>query len=337
MGNSLRLCLSLLFIVLLRTADCFSTKATTSSTIKRNSRVATPTSLTSRGVASCLLANNNEDDSKSSGFDLSSIPRPTVTQLLSAWLIAVAGNRIMESLPAVLADGNNSLLPNIAFNAILLIGGLYTLIQAVVGIDYAKLEDLDTQSWAREAGIFASEGTVPNEFMVDGKPCQVATFAGGCFWGTELRFQRQVGVIATAVGYTQGNTEKPNYEQVCSGSTGHTEGIQVLYDPTQISYGRLVNLLLDSIPDLTLVNQVGNDRGTQYRHGIYYHTNEQERIGTETLQSRQSQYGDSNKRIATELKPAQVFWPAENYHQRYLEKGGQSAEKNCEEKVKCYG
>ena len=152
-------------------------------------------------------------------------------------------------------------------------------------------------------------------------------------WGTELRFQRQVGVIATAVGYTQGNIDRPNYDQVCSGSTGHAEGIQVIYDPTECSYERLVAILLDSI-NPTLLNQVGNDRGTQYRHGIYPHTVEQMKIAKEAVQARQAQYSQP---VVTEIKHADIFWPAENYHQRYLEKGGQSAAKNCEETVRCYG
>ena len=120
----------------------------------------------------------------------------------------------------------------------------------------------------------ALEGVVPTEYDNTGTVYQVATFAGGCFWGTELRFQRQVGVIATAVGYTQGNIDKPNYEQVCSGSTGHTEAIQLIYDPNVCSYERLVTILLDSI-NPTLENRVGNDKGTQYRHGMYPHTDEQ--------------------------------------------------------------
>lgn len=291
------------------------------------------------------LFSKEQDDDDNSGIDTiaSTIPIPTVTQILSTWLVVIAGNRIWESFHS--NDGGNVVVSptNIAFNGILFMGGLYTLIQTLLGINYDSLEDLDTNSWARQAGIFALEGTVPSNFCMKNddddnvsQQYEVATFAGGCFWGTELRFQRQVGVIATAVGYTQGNTEKPNYEQVCSGTTGHTEGIQLLYDPTVCSYDRLVNLLFDSIPDPTLLNQVGNDRGTQYRHGIYYHTPEQQKIAQDIWNSRQAQY-DSNRPIVTELKPATVFWPAENYHQRYLEKGGQSAEKNCEENIRCYG
>ena len=152
--------------------------------------------------------------------------------------------------------------------------------------------------------------------------------------GTELHYQRIPGVLATCVGYTQGYVNKPNYEQVCSGTTQHTEGIQLLFDPEICSYERLVTQLFNTI-NPTLLNRVGNDSGTQYRHGIYYHTKEQQDIASSVFQSIQAKYDP--KEVVTELLPAKVFWPAENYHQRYLQKGGQSAEKNCEEKVRCYG
>jgi len=210
MGQVLRLSL-LLLLLLSTTIISFSTTArTASSAVNRKSATTSSSSSSSRipkrvgsyCVSSLLLANNaneNNDNEESGSFNLSSIPRPTVTQLLSAWLVAIAGNRILESIPSVVIEGNNNNAPtpNIAFNGILFVGGLYTLIQSVMGIKYEKLEDLDTKSWARQAGIFALEGRVPNEFstaVVDddvfpnNNKFQVATFAGGCFWGTELRF-----------------------------------------------------------------------------------------------------------------------------------------------------
>jgi FKBP-type peptidyl-prolyl cis-trans isomerase 2 len=93
---------------------------------------------------------------------------------------------------------------------------------------------------------------------------ETATFAGGCFWGLELAYQREPGVVATAVGYTQGDVDEPSYEAVCSGATGHTEAVRVQYDPKAVSYERLCQLLVDRLGDnLFLLNQVGNDRGTQ--------------------------------------------------------------------------
>lgn len=174
---------------------------------------------------------------------------------------------------------------------------------------------------------------------------EVATFAGGCFWGTELQFQRIPGVFATCVGYTQGSIERPTYEQVCSGTTGHTEAIQLLFDPNTCSYERLLHTLFDAIGDPTLLNQVGNDRGTQYRHGIYTHTAEQAKAAArvvEQVQARLNSNGSTanekkQRPVVTEVRAASLFWPAENYHQRYLERNGQSAAKNCEEKIRCYG
>ena len=315
--------------------NAFSSRSLTSSKTTRRAAVSpfyTPTS-------SLFSSSNNKNDNDNF---LASIPRPTVSQLLSAWITWVSGHRLIDTLPKLVGgevDGQR--LVNAAINGLLWMGAVYTLVQSLAGIDYSNLEDLDTKSWARQAGQYALAGIVPTEYRdptTTGSSTgptvyQVATFAGGCFWGTELRYQRQEGVMATAVGFTQGRVKQPNYEQVCSGSTGHTEGIQVLYDPAVCSYERLVTILLDSI-DPTLQNQVGNDRGTQYRHGIYPHTLEQMEIAEAKLERRQAQYQDP---IVTEVKEATVFWPAENYHQRYLEKGGQSAEKNCEETVRCYG
>ncbi|KAL7432791.1 hypothetical protein ACHAXH_001867, partial [Discostella pseudostelligera] len=113
---------------------------------------------------------------------------------------------------------------------------------------------------------------------------KVATFALGCFWGGELAYQRMPGVISTHVGYTQGHKESPTYEEVCTGTTGHTEAIRIVYDPNVVSYKSLVQLGLDRLGDnVYLLNQVGNDRGTQYRHGIYYHNDDQQRVADELL------------------------------------------------------
>ena len=106
---------------------------------------------------------------------------------------------------------------------------------------YASLEGLELRSLSSQAGEWALAGIVPTSLRVPDADAtatyEVATFAGGCFWGTELHFQRMPGVLATCVGYTQGRMEKPSYGQVCSGTTGHTEGIQMLYDPAVVSYG----------------------------------------------------------------------------------------------------
>jgi len=141
------------------------------------------------------------------------------------------------------------------------------------------------------------------------------------------------GVIATCVGYTQGDVEKPTYQQVCSGSTGHTEGVQLIFDPSLCTYEELCEKLLSTV-DPTALNRVGNDWGTQYRHGIYPHTEAQAATALRIIEAAQAK---ASRPVVTEVTPARVFWPAENYHQRYLEKGGQSAAKNAADKVRCYG
>jgi peptide-methionine (S)-S-oxide reductase len=141
---------------------------------------------------------------------------------------------------------------------------------------------------------------------------QVATFALGCFWGGELEFMREKGVVGTAVGYTQGQVDNPTYKQVCSGTTGHTEAILVVYDSEKVSYDRLVHLAMDRLGENRyLKNQVGNDKGTQYRHGVYYHTPEQKEAAEKIIKS----FGED---CVTEVLPASRFWFAEDYHQQYL-------------------
>ena len=119
-----------------------------------------------------------------------------------------------------------------------------------------------------------------------------------------------VVLVGTKVGYCQGEAQEPSYEQVCTGTTGHTEGLQITYDPEKISYEALCDKLLSTV-DSTAKNRVGNDRGPQYRHGLYYHTAQQEAAARRALAREQSK---QNKPVVTELKPAAVFWPAENYH-----------------------
>jgi len=166
--------------------------------------------------------------------------------------------------------------------------------------------------------------------------CRTATFAGGCFWGLELAYQREPGVVATAVGYTQGVAEEPTYEAVCSGATGHTEAVQVTFDPKSVSYERLCALLVERLEDnVYLLNQVGNDRGTQYRHGIYPEDAEQAEVARRVLAALPDHR--SLGPVKTEVADALRFWPAEDYHQQYLQKGGQSAKKSALETIRCYG
>eukprot|EP00249_Psilotum_nudum_P007300 c20458_g1_i1 orf=347-859(+) len=165
-----------------------------------------------------------------------------------------------------------------------------------------------------------------------------AAFAAGCFWSVELAYQRVPGVVKTSVGYTQGSTKNPTYAQVCTGRSGHAEAVLIEYDPNQVSFEKLLEVFW-SKHDPTQLNRQGNDTGSQYRSGIYFCTPEQEKIAWESLRKEEKHIG---KKIVTEILPAKEFYPAEEYHQQYLEKGGrfgskQSAAKGCTDKIRCYG
>ncbi|EES12392.1 peptide methionine sulfoxide reductase A2-1 [Sorghum bicolor] len=161
-----------------------------------------------------------------------------------------------------------------------------------------------------------------------GDGLELAQFAAGCFWSVELTYQRLPGVARTEVGYTQGHHQAPTYELVCGHGTGHAEAVRLHYDPKACPYTTLLDVFWAKINPTTL-NRQGKDVGTQYRTGIYYYTAEQESLAEE-----QKKWED---KIVTEILPAKRFYPAEEYHQRYLEKGGQSAEKGCTEPMRCYG
>ncbi|CAM9644854.1 unnamed protein product, partial [Heterosigma akashiwo] len=162
---------------------------------------------------------------------------------------------------------------------------------------------------------------------------ETATFAGGCFWSVELAFQRIPGVMETSVGYTDGAIENPTYKQVCSGLTGHTEAVQLRFDPNMVSFRELMVVLFNKI-NPTQLNGQGNDWGTQYRSGIYYHTQEQKEQAEAFVQEQQANYSAP---VVVEVKAATPYYPAEEYHQQYLEKGGQSANKGCTTNIRCYG
>ena len=170
----------------------------------------------------------------------------------------------------------------------------------------------------------------------NGRPLQEATFAGGCFWGVELAYQREPGVVRTEVGYAQGADPSPSYEAVCSGVTGHTEAVRVRYDPARVSYERLCDLLLDRLGENRYaLNRVGNDQGTQYRHGIYLRDDAQKKTAEAVIAREQQR--DSDRPIVTEVEKSAAYYPAEAYHQQYLEKGGQSAKKSDGSTIRCYG
>ncbi len=147
-----------------------------------------------------------------------------------------------------------------------------------------------------------------------------ATFAAGCFWGVEAVFRQVEGVSSTAVGYTGGSTRNPSYRDVCSGRTGHAEAVQVEYDPSTVTYARLLSVFWEN-HNPTTRNRQGPDIGDQYRSSIFFHTPEQEAAATTSKEDLQRS-GRYRKGIVTEIVLASEFYLAEDYHQQYLEKQG---------------
>lgn len=147
-----------------------------------------------------------------------------------------------------------------------------------------------------------------------------ATFAAGCFWGVEEAFRQIKGVTSTTVGYTGGTTKNPSYKDVCTGTTGHAEAVEVEFDPAQVSYRELLAAFFQNHNPTTL-NSQGPDFGTQYRSVIFFHDAEQEAAAREAIAALEKS-GIFKRPIVTEIKPAGPFYRAEEYHQQYLSKRG---------------
>jgi peptide-methionine (S)-S-oxide reductase len=150
----------------------------------------------------------------------------------------------------------------------------------------------------------------------------IATFGAGCFWGVEAAFRQIKGVTGTAVGYLGGTLENPTYKDVCTGTTGHAEVVQVEYDPAAVSYDDLLNVFWTN-HDPTTLNRQGPDVGIQYRSAIFFHTPEQEAAAKASKEAL-DHAGRFRRPIVTEITPASEFFRAEEYHQQYLEKRGLS-------------
>jgi len=147
-----------------------------------------------------------------------------------------------------------------------------------------------------------------------------ATLGAGCFWGVEATYRRLAGVKDTQVGYMGGKLNNPTYKDVCTDSTGHAEVLEVTFDPAVISYHDILEVFWDNHNPTTL-NRQGPDVGAQYRSAIFYHSPEQEAEARASRDAAQSRFP---RPIVTEITPATEFWRAEEYHQQYLEKRGQS-------------
>jgi peptide-methionine (S)-S-oxide reductase len=144
-----------------------------------------------------------------------------------------------------------------------------------------------------------------------------AVFAGGCFWGIEAVFEHIKGVQSAVSGYTGGTTASPSYEDVSSGTTGHAESVRVVYDPSVVSYGQLLQVFFSVAHDPTELNRQGPDHGTQYRSAVFYRTSEQKRAA-ESYVRQLTGAKTFSKPIVTQIVPLAGFYPAEDYHQDYM-------------------
>ncbi|MGB7434621.1 MAG: peptide-methionine (S)-S-oxide reductase MsrA [Candidatus Acidiferrum sp.] len=153
---------------------------------------------------------------------------------------------------------------------------------------------------------------------------EIATFGAGCFWGVEANFRRVPGVLDVVSGYSGGHTQNPTYRDVCTDTTGHAEVVQVTFDPCKVSYEQLLDVFW-KMHDPTQMNRQGPDFGKQYRTAIFFHSPEQEAVAKRSKEALEAS-SKYHRPIATEITPAGAFWPAEEYHQRYLEKRGAT---NC--------
>ncbi len=144
---------------------------------------------------------------------------------------------------------------------------------------------------------------------------EMATFGAGCFWCVEAEFMQLKGVSLAKSGYSGGHVKNPSYKEVCNGTTGHAEVVQVTFDPKVISYADLIEVFF-TVHDPTQLNRQGNDMGTQYRSAIYYHNQEQKEIATKAIEAAKETHTWSNP-IVTEVTAFEVFYPAEDYHDNY--------------------
>ncbi len=175
-----------------------------------------------------------------------------------------------------------------------------------------------TASMACQAG--SKDEMVPRPVLDESKAVaperRTVVLAGGCFWGVQAVFQHVKGVISATSGYAGGTMKNPDYESVSSGSTGHAESVEIVYDPSQVSYGRLLWIFFSVAHDPTELNRQGPDEGTQYRSAIFYTNEEQKRIA-EAYIAQLEQVHVFRHKIVTQVAPLKAFYPAEAYHQNY--------------------
>ena len=184
---------------------------------------------------------------------------------------------------------------------------------------FIPADKLEQEGYGQYAALFAAKpAAAAAPTVAADPPREVATLAGGCFWGMEDILRKTPGVTGTRVGYTGGITKNATYPQVHEGNTGHAEAVEITFDPTRLSYEKLL-LLFFRMHDPTTLNRQGNDVGTSYRSAIFYHS-DQQRETAERVKQRVDASGKWGAPVVTEIVPATDFWEAEAYHQDYLEK-----------------
>ena len=162
----------------------------------------------------------------------------------------------------------------------------------------------------------AVQGPAADEARAEAPAKETAVVAGGCFWGIQAVFQHVKGVVSATSGYSGGTAKNPDYETVSSGETGHAESVQIVYDPSQVTYGELLRVFFSVALDPTEVNRQGPDEGTQYRSVIFYGNDEQKHIA-EAYITQLNSAKVFRKSIATQVVPLKAFYEAEGYHQNY--------------------
>jgi peptide-methionine (S)-S-oxide reductase len=197
-------------------------------------------------------------------------------------------------------------------------GTLLTCSHALRGPKIALPSSLDLWHTNRSNNGLVAEYVT--EFNIGLMLNKKATFGAGCFWGIEAAFREVEGVIDVTVGYMGGWVKNPNYEMVCSGQTGHAEVAQVEFDPSSVSFERLLEVFW-AIHDPTTLNRQGPDFGEQYRSVIFFHDEEQ-KMAAELAKKRLDGSRRYKRAVVTEISPATDFYPAEEYHQRYYERMG---------------
>jgi peptide-methionine (S)-S-oxide reductase len=193
----------------------------------------------------------------------------------------------------------------------------HTILNAALGYVVLAMTTLTSCAQKSSTTNLTNHNNTTMDITSPAKRTEVATFANGCFWCTEAIFEQLDGVVSAVSGYTGGSVEKPTYKQVCMGNTGHAECLQITYDPAKISFDELLAVFWET-HDPTTLNRQGNDVGTQYRSGVFYHNAEQ-KAKAEKYKAELDKSGAFDKPIVTEIVPFTKFYAAEDYHQQYFE------------------